>query len=300
MSRQSRSASLLTVLLLTGLSSVLIFVAPLGAQDHAQDRSYEKPCQWGVAGQNLNNNWNQPDEHLIGPENAKDLRTKWIYTAGGDVSATPTVCGEAVYFPDWGGNLTAVDKRSGHLIWTHKISDYDGSAGAVARVNPAVDHDQLIIGDVLSSSKAHSGANVMAVYRDTGALHWITHVENNQAAVITGPPVVFDGVIYVGVSSIEEGQALDPSYPCCSFRGSVVALDVKTGSILWKTYDMPEDYSGGAIWQPPAIDPERGLLYIGTGNNYNVPAAVAACQNATPKRAALLSTITTTAPWRWS
>jgi polyvinyl alcohol dehydrogenase (cytochrome) len=41
-------------------------------------------------------------------------------------------------------------------------------------------------------------------------------------------------------------------------------------------------YSGGAIWQPPAIDPKRGLLFIGSGNNYTVPEAVAACQNATP------------------
>jgi len=41
-------------------------------------------------------------------------------------------------------------------------------------------------------------------------------------------------------------------------------------------------YSGGAIWQPPAIDPKRGTLFIGTGNNYTAPADVEACQNATP------------------
>jgi len=59
------------------------------------------------------------------------------------------------------------------------------------------------------------------------------------------------------------------------FRGSIVALDEKTGAMLWKTFDMPDNggrpggYSGGAIWQPPAIDPKRGTLFIGTGNNYN-------------------------------
>ena len=58
--------------------------------------------------------------------------------------------------------------------------------------------------------------------------------------------------------------------------------------MLWKTFDMPENggqpggYSGGAVWQPPAIDPKRGSLFIGTGNNYTVPADVEACQNATP------------------
>lgn len=271
------------------LSSLLAWLAPLSAQDRPQEN---KPCQWGVAGQNLSNTWSQREEHLISPGNVKDLKTKWVFTAGGDVSATPTVCGDAVYFPDWGGNLNAVDKSSGHLIWSHKISEYDGSAGSVVRVSPAVDQDnnQLIIGDVLSSTLAHNGANLMGVDRKTGALRWITQVETHIAAVITGSPVVFEGVIYVGVSSIEEGFAQNPNYACCTFRGSVVALEAKTGAILWKTYDMPDNdgqhnqYSGGAVWQPPAIDPKRGTLFIGTGNNYNVPAAVAACQNATPKK----------------
>jgi polyvinyl alcohol dehydrogenase (cytochrome) len=116
----------------------------------------------------------------------------------------------------------------------------------------------------------------------------MTQVETHPAAVITGSPVVFDGVVYIGVSSSEESLATDPAYPCCSFRGSVVALDVKTGAMLWKTFDMPDNggkpggYSGGAVWQPPAIDPKRGTLFVGTGNNYTAPASVEACQNATP------------------
>jgi len=52
-----------------------------------------------------------------------------VFTTGGDVSATPTVDGDAVYFPDWAGNLFAVKKDSGRLIWSHKISDYDGVDG---------------------------------------------------------------------------------------------------------------------------------------------------------------------------
>lgn len=284
MPQKRRNLSLLTV-----LSSVLALLVPLSAQD----RSHEtKPCQWGVAGQNLSNTWSQAKDHSINPTNVKRLTTKWVFTTGGDVSATPTVCGNAVYFPDWKGNLYAVNASNGHLIWSHKIAHYNGAAGSVARVSPAVDqeNDQLIIGDVLSETQAHNGANVMAVDRKTGALHWITQVETHLAAIITGSPVVFAGVAYVGVSSIEEGLAIPTTYPCCSFRGSVVALNAKTGAILWKTFDMPDNlgqadqYSGGAIWQPPAIDPKRGLLYVGTGNNYNVPAEVAACQNATPKK----------------
>jgi polyvinyl alcohol dehydrogenase (cytochrome) len=134
----------------------------------------------------------------------------------------------------------------------------------------------------------HNGANVISVDRETGTLRRMTQVDTHPAAEITGSPVVFDGVVYIGASLSEEGLATDPAYPCCSFRGSVVALDVKTGAMLWKTFDMPDNggkpdgYNGGALWQPPAIDPKRRTLFIGTGNNYTTPADVEACQNATP------------------
>jgi polyvinyl alcohol dehydrogenase (cytochrome) len=270
-------------------AAALIGVLLLGSTLSAQSSSAaSRSGQWRIAGQNLSNTWSQPAEHLISSVNVNNLSPKWVFTTGGDVSATPTVAGNAVYFPDWGGNLFAVKKQSGDLIWSTKISDYNGVAGSISRVSPAVDGNQLIIGDILSSNQVHNGANVISVDRQTGALRWITQVESHPAAIITGSPVVFDGVVYIGVSSNEETLATNPAYPCCSFRGSVVALDAKTGAILWKTFDMPDNggqtdqYSGGAVWQPPAIDPKRGTLFIGTGNNYTVPPDVDACQNATP------------------
>src|SRR5467141_5079006 len=173
------------------LVSILLLVAGLSAQSQSPQ---SKSGQWRIAGQNLNNTWSQPAEHTISPANVSGLTPKWVFTTGGDVYATPTLDGDAVYFPDWGGNLFAVQKETGRLIWSHKISDYDGVTGAVSRVSPAVDHDQVIIGDILSSGETHDGANVMAVDRKTGGLRWITHVETHPAAVITGSPVIFNGV----------------------------------------------------------------------------------------------------------
>jgi polyvinyl alcohol dehydrogenase (cytochrome) len=270
---------------MTALINVLCLGSLLNAQGHPD---VPQSGQWQIAGQNLDNTRNQPAEHSINSSNVHGLSAKWVFTTGGDVSATPTVDGKAVYFPDWNGNLFAIIRGSGELIWSHKISDYDGVAGAISRVSPAVDHDQLIIGDILSSNQPHDGANVIAVDRDTGALRWKTQVDNHPAAVITGSAVIFKGVAYVGVSSSEETLATNPAYPCCSFRGSVVALDAKSGTMLWKTYDMPDNggqqggYSGGAVWQPPAIGVKQGTLFIGTGNNYTAPADVEACQNANP------------------
>ena len=247
--------------------------------------------QWPVAGQNPQNTWSAPDESQLDPSNVASLAVKWVFTTGGDVSATPTVAGNAVYVPDWAGNLYAIQRDTGQPIWTVQVPQLDGVPGAVTRVSPAVHGGDVIIGDN-QGGKGYTlhegGADLIAVDRHTGQLHWITQVDNQPMAIITGSPVVFGDVVYVGISSNEEILAIPNSYKCCTFRGSVVAVDANTGNILWKTYTAPPNggqpggYSGNPIWQPPAIDPLRGLLYIGTGNNYEVPASVTSCVAADP------------------
>src|ERR1700704_2822208 len=151
-----------------------LLLAPALSAESRSPKSQSR--QWRVAGQNLDNSRSQPKEHSISAANVSGLKQEWVFTTGGDVSATPTVDGDAVYFPDWGGNLFAVRKDSGAIIWSHKISDYDGVAGSVSRVSPAVNHNQLIIGDILNSRQVHDGANVIAVGRETGTLRWKTQV----------------------------------------------------------------------------------------------------------------------------
>lgn len=253
-----------------------------------QSHWFEKATsEWPLANGNLAGDRDQPREHEINSSTVRGLTAKWVFTTGGDVSATPTVAGNAVYFPDWAGNLYALNKDTGQLIWSQRISTYVGESTAVSRVSPAVYRGELILGDNGSPRAVHDGAKVFALDRQTGALRWMTKVDSYPAAIITGSPIPYAGVVYVGVSSNEESTlAAQPGYPCCAFRGSVVALDAENGGILWKTYDVPDNhgaidqYSGGAIWQPPAIDTRRGLLYIGTGNNYTVPASVEACERA--------------------
>lgn len=242
--------------------------------------------QWPIAGQNLSNTWDQPAEHQISASNVSQLITKWVFTTGGDVSATPTVTGNAVYFPDWAGNLFAVRADTGQQLWSHQISDYNHRPGSMSRVSPAIFQNELIIGDNMKTATTHDGAHVMAIDRNSGNLLWITQVDAHPAAIITGSPVFNGSTVYVGVSSNEEALATNPNYACCTFRGSVVALNAFTGAILWKTFTVPDNggqtgrYSGGAVWQPAAIDPGRGSLYIGTGNNYTVPQSVLNCEQA--------------------
>ena len=217
---------------------------------------------------------------------------KWVVTTGGDVSATPAVDNEKVYFPDWAGNLYAVDKGSGGVVWQKKILDYTGIPGDRARATPAFTDSTLVIGN---QGPFGGGGAIIAINKANGALLWKTQLESHPSAIITQSATIFDGVVYVGVSSLEEAiAAFVPGYICCSFRGSMAALDLATGKILWKTYLTPSaDFPGNAVWgSSPAIDTKRRSVYIGTGNNYNVPDTVLACitaagGNPTAERACL-------------
>jgi polyvinyl alcohol dehydrogenase (cytochrome) len=227
----------------------------------------------------------------ISPETAANLRTKWVFTTGGDVSATPTVAGGIVYFPDFAGNFFAVNAETGALVWKRQVSDWTGIAGDYARDSPAVHRGMLILGNQAGAHATWNGsafingagASVMAVDAAAGDLVWVTKVEKFPTAKVTGSPVVYDDIAYVGVAPAEENLT-DPSYPCCTSRGSVVAVDVKTGKLLWQTYTVPDNgghtggYSGGAVWNStPVVDPRRHSLYVGTGNNYSVPVEDTLC-----------------------
>ena len=84
---------------------------------------------WRIAGRDLDNSRNQPSEHQIGAANVSGLVPRWVFTTGGDVSATPTVAGNSVYFPDWDGSLYSVRADTGELQWRRSIADYNGQPG---------------------------------------------------------------------------------------------------------------------------------------------------------------------------
>jgi polyvinyl alcohol dehydrogenase (cytochrome) len=226
---------------------------------------------WPAAGHDIADTRNAAGEHGVGPGNVSRLAPAWRLTTTGSVTVTPTVADGTVYFPDSGGTLWAVAADSGRVRWSHHVSEYTGIAGDVSRTSPAVYGDELVFGD----TSVGNGASVIAVDRRTGRLRWRTLVEPHAAAIMTGAAVIYRGVVYEGVSSAEEVLATTPGYKCCSFRGSVVALDAATGKLLWKTYTVPAGYSGGPVWgSTPAIDPEDNLVYVGTGNNYTAPPGV--------------------------
>jgi polyvinyl alcohol dehydrogenase (cytochrome) len=104
-----------------------------------------------------------------------------------------------------------------------------------------------------------------------------------MASTLTGSPVVVGDKLIVPISSLEEAVAMSKAYACCTFIGSVAALDLKTGKLLWKTPTVYEERrrirekdnglwvtgpAGAAIWSAPSIDRKRNLTYVVTGDSY--------------------------------
>src|SRR6516162_1054293 len=97
---------------------------------------------WSMFGQNIENTASNTSD--ISAKNVNKLRQKWTFTTGGDISARAAVVNGVAYFPDWQGNLYAVNASNGKLIWSHMLSDYEWApgenlaAGTVSRTSPAV------------------------------------------------------------------------------------------------------------------------------------------------------------------
>ena len=74
-----------------------------------------------------------------------------------------------------------------------------------------------------------------------GRCYGWSKVDDHPHATTTAQPVLYRDVIYQPVSSLEEAAAVDEAYTCCSFRGSVVALDAQSGEQIWKSYTIMEE-----------------------------------------------------------
>ena len=210
-------------------------------------------------------------------DQVRRLKLKWAFGFGGDSSAfaPPTVIDGQIFVGSAGGVVHAMRADSGCLQWTFQ------ARGPVRSSIVVVPHGQqhaLLFGDMTGW--------FYAVTAETGEPLWSVQVDTHDSTRLTAGPIAHDGVVYVPVSSWEETRAADLDYPCCTFRGSVVALRVRDGKQLWKAWmtGKPEARgktergtlrygpSGVGVWSTPTLDIKRNLLYIGTGDNYTEPA----------------------------
>jgi polyvinyl alcohol dehydrogenase (cytochrome) len=211
------------------------------------------------------------------------LKLKWAFGFQGATTASgqPAVFGGRVFVGNINTVFYALDAASGCMHWTFKADGGIRTAPSIARVTLNGSPRYVVMfGDVR--------ANVYGLDALTGEQLWKIKVDDHAMARITGAPTYHGGRLYVPVSSIEEVPGANEKYPCCTFRGSVVALDAATGRQIWKSYMIPEEPkivgknaigtpiwkpAGAAIWTSPTLDVDKNRVYVATGNAYTSPAA---------------------------
>jgi polyvinyl alcohol dehydrogenase (cytochrome) len=211
------------------------------------------------------------------------LSLAWAFEFPGAIRARsqPSIAYGAVYVGSYDGTVYALDLAQGCVRWTFKAGaevrtgvvpyELKDSAGAKIR--------RLFFADVI--------ARVYSIDALTGKLAWSAKVDDHPNSTVTATPTIDGNTLYVPISSLEVTTAADPNYECCKFRGAVQALDARDGTVRWKAYAIPQAPapvktlpsgkrifapSGAPIWNSPMVDTKRGLLYVGTGDNFSSPA----------------------------
>ena len=319
-----------TMLLVCGL----VAASPTGyaVDDDRLINAHADSTNWLTYGHGYSNQrYSELDE--INRDNIKKLAPRWIYQTGiqGTFQSNPLVADGVMYLSTPFNHVVALDAATGEEKWhyQHELKTEKLCCGPTNR-GLALGYGKIYMITV--------DARVIALDIQTGAVQWdiplagpttgtpesldilsdADALKNWDVIGWTGfsgnmAPLVFDGLVIVGVSGAGYGLTLRPpsekgphavvgvSGVKYGLRAFVSAHDAQTGQLRWRWYSTPEQgwegeytsrtlagdtlerdieaekaassqysdswkYGGGSVWTHPALDPELGLLYVGTGN----------------------------------
>jgi polyvinyl alcohol dehydrogenase (cytochrome) len=262
------------------IDAVALFLAPgqqLGSAGEDKMCPTNGPIKasasdWPALGPDENSSRYQPKPGISAADVA-NLKVKWAFSMPG--GGQPVVVGDWLFITNRGGKFYALDAKTGCVHWA--VED------AGSRTTP------MVIRSSISPSGWATfigvGKRVVRAFdAQTGKEIWHSEsLDNHIASNITGTPVISGSQIFVPLSSGEEVYAMQPNYSCCTFRGSLAALDLKTGQKQWQTPMITEPLqptrknangiqmqgpAGAPIWASPTVDAKRGLVYVVTGDSY--------------------------------
>ncbi|HVL89626.1 MAG TPA: PQQ-binding-like beta-propeller repeat protein [Actinomycetota bacterium] len=260
--------------------------------------------EWRRMGYDLAHSRHQPDERSIGRVQAATLQPAWTFSAneasGGfwnEITGYPIVADGCVFVgsstgrdaPGW---IFALNADGGDLSWKRALSHGVYSTLAV--------EDGVVYAFVSRIGSPY----VVALDQRDGRMLWRTTVDTQPGSDAVSSPVVYNGMVWVGVSGTAAEGDEETRF---DFRGSSVLLDASAscsdhsvpvafgdetmtlttecfnavpgatgGRVLAHAFSIPDDDwdegagdAGGAIWSTISIDPASGFGFVGTGNPFN-------------------------------
>jgi polyvinyl alcohol dehydrogenase (cytochrome) len=236
-----------------------------------------KRAAWNGWSPSLDNARNQTaDVAGLSAQDVRRLELKWAFglPGGGSSLSQPTVAAGRVFVGSDNAAVYSLDAETGCAYWSFQATAPGRFAPIVA---PIVGREgsEYAVYFVTRPGRAY------ALDARDGTLIWQRQLEGMVA--VSGSAAYHDGRLYVPITGTETLSGADPNYECCRSRGGVAALDANGGDLVWQVDSLPEPLerlgvnaagtqlwgpAGAGVWNTPTIDPERGRIYIGTGNNY--------------------------------
>lgn len=245
---------------------------------------FDSPADAKGWGNDLQNRRHIPAQQagLVAADLAK-LKLKWSFKFPEAIRARsqPATAGGAVFVGSQNGTVYSLDQKTGCIRWTYNDIAEVRTSFVIEQwdENARNEHPLIFFGDLIGY--------VHAVDIVTGKRVWKIRASEHPSLTLTATPMLYEGKLYVPMSSLEVTAAADPDYECCTFRGGIEVLDATTGKHLWTTHTIAEpgkvvgktsagtnriSPSGAPVWGVPVIDEKRRRIYLGTGENYSSPA----------------------------
>ena len=211
-----------------------------------------------------------------------NLKLKWAFGLpdGKSMYSQPAVAFGRVFVGNDNGVVYSLDSKTGCTYWAYQADMFGRFAPIAAPINGHAGSYYAIF-FVTRSTTAY------ALDAHDGKLLWKTQIRtglNNLSATAA----FHNGRLYVPMSGTETLVGADPSYECCKSRGAVAAVDANSGKVLWITQSIQVPLrqlgenangkqrwgpAGASVWNTPTVDAKRGVIYVGTGNNFGRLAA---------------------------
>jgi len=228
---------------------------------------------WPTNGGNLSNQRYSPLAEIT-RDNVAHLKGVWRTRLRGSGlgpqysgEAQPLVYGGVIYIVTGADDVFAVAVETGNILWEYRAN--------LDPKNESVCCGWTSRGVGLGDGKIFVGqldGRLVALDQRTGRVAWSIQAERWQEGfTIPSAPLYYDGLVITGFAGAERG-----------IRGRVKAFNAKDGSLVWTFHTIPGpgepghetwptdnelwQNGGASVWHTPAVDPELGLLYFGTGN----------------------------------
>ncbi len=198
----------------------------------------------------------------INKDNIKSLGGAWVHDFDDEKSRASPVVADGLMFITAGAHVYAFDPATGRQVWATKA---EAAASGM--------YKGVAVGGGLVYAGLSNG-HIVALNEKTGEVAWTGIVGDDpplKGQAIPAGPTYVNGIVITGLANGDYG--LD---------GRIVALDAKTGKLVWRFNTIPapgekghetwpadnEEWKkgGGGVWVNGAVDPALGLVYFGVGN----------------------------------